>query len=110
MLITLVGSVKQEEAWRMWTRHLTIRGHLVFEAGNYGTLGVDIVKEDWDKTTKVHHEKIRKSDLVLVIPKADGTIGTHTWLDISVAREAGIPVFTVFDYDSRFNDTLSGKP
>ncbi len=106
MIITLVGSVKQEADWRRWTELLTSRGHLVFEAGRYGIVGKDIEQADWDRVTKVHHEKIEHSNLVLVIPKPDGSVGEHTTADILHARKYEVPVFTVFDYDSRFNDSV----
>lgn len=107
MIITLVGSVKQEADWRRWVELLTTRGHMVFEAGRYGTVGKDILQEDWDKITKVHHEKIEHSNLVLVIPKPEGsTFGEHTKADIDHAKKYGIPVFSVFDYDSRLMDVI----
>jgi len=56
--------------------------------------------------TKVHHKKIEHSHLVLVIPKPDGSVGEHTTADILHARKYEVPVFTVFDYDSKFNDSV----
>ena len=77
---------------------------MVFEAGLYGTVGKDILQEDWNKVSHVHHDKIEISQLVLVIPKADGSIGEDTMQDVAHAKKYGIPVFMIFDYDSRLMD------
>lgn len=77
-IICLVGSVKQEDDWRMWVKVLTIRGYVVLEAGLYGTVGESITQETWDLVELVHHKKIEISDVVGVIRKRDGTVGENT--------------------------------
>mgnify|MGYP001612200432 CR=1 FL=1 len=105
-IICLVGSVKQEEDWRMWVKFLTIRGYVVLEVGLYGAVGDSISQPTWDLVTLVHHKKIEMCDVVGVIRKRNGTVGQHTQEDIQYAREHGKMVAKVesITYNGVYND------
>ena len=96
-VICLVGSVKQEKDWRDWNARLTSRGYVVFGAGLYGTLDGGVSQETWELVSRVHWRKIDLSDVVAVIRKKDGTIGTDTLADVEYARSRGKRVVYVED-------------
>jgi hypothetical protein len=82
-IVCLVGSVSQEADWRHYAAELTKRGYVVFEAGSYDK---NVPKETWQLITQIHWRKIELSDIVAIIRKPNGSIGTDTWHDIEFAR------------------------
>jgi hypothetical protein len=79
-VVTLVGSVAQEQDWHHWAEVLTKEGFVVFEAGSYDK---NSPAETWNLITRVHQRKIEISDIVGVIRKPDGSVGEHTKADIA---------------------------
>ena len=94
-IVCLVGSVKQRDDWLRYTARLTALGYVVLEAGLYGTVDEDIVKETWDLVGKVHFQKIRMADMVALIRKPDGTVGKDTQADIDYAKSQNKPIIEV---------------
>lgn len=96
-IVCLVGSVKQQYDWQQWTKTLTSEGCVVLEAGVYGTRGIDVDEETWQKITYIHWKKIEMADIIGVIRKPNKTIGEDTAKDILYAQNRGKKIMDVDD-------------
>ena len=90
MIITLCGSVSHPELIREAARWYTLDGALVFAPE---PMVPPLTEEQRDiMLPEVHRAKIRRSDLVVVIRKPDGTIGESVAAEAAYAKEVGVPV------------------
>ena len=91
-IVTLCGSSKQKADWEYYQRELALRGYCVLNINVY----LALEKENYNEEDEVkqllrelHRQKIRMADIVAVIPKPDGSIGSHTSEEIEYAKSLG---------------------
>ena len=84
-VITLIGSSSQKEDFDRVSHELTMQGYVVISLGVF--LGKSIADDSVEKALlgKVHRAKIDLADIVYVIEKADGTLGTHALRELKYA-------------------------
>lgn len=90
MIVTLCGSVSHPELIREAARWYTLDGHLVFAPEPM--VGPLTDEQRTIMLPEVHHAKIRRSDLVVVIRKPDGSIGDSVRAEAAYAEQVGVPV------------------
>lgn len=90
MIVTLCGSVAHPELIREAARWYTLDGHLVFAPEPM--VGPLTDEQRTIMLPEVHHAKIRRSDLVVVIRKPDGGIGESVRAEAAYAKIIGVPV------------------
>ena len=97
-IVTLCGSSKQKSDWEHYQRTLALKGYCVLNINIY--LGLE--KEDYNREDELkellrqlHRQKIRMADIVAIIPKRDGRVGSHTLEEIKYAEDLGKEVFFV---------------
>lgn len=95
MRITLCGSLKFEQAFKDWSRDLTLSGHVPYSVSVYPS---DAGGKDWYKPEQkvtldlMHLAKIDNSDAIAVL-NVDGYVGESTIKEVAWARIKGKPVF-----------------
>lgn len=90
MIVTLCGSVSHPELIREAARWYTLDGHLVFAPE---PMTAPLTAEQRNiMLPEVHRAKIRRSDLVVVIRKPDGSIGESVRAEVAYAEQVGVPV------------------
>lgn len=89
MIVTLCGSVAYPELLVAADRAYTLAGHHVLTPM---PMGRPVTEEEMAELTDTHHAKIRRSDLVVVIRKPDGSIGESVRAEADYAEQVGVPV------------------
>lgn len=96
MKITLCGSARFEEYFKFWNEMLSLYGHTVYTLSVYPSQkesGKDWYSEEEKKTLdRVHLDKIRNSDAILVI-NPFAYIGESTLKEIEFAEATGKKIF-----------------
>lgn len=90
MIVTLCGSVSHPDLIREAARWYTLDGHLVFAPEPM--VGPLTDEQRNIMLPEVHRAKIRRSDLVVVIRKPDGSIGESVRAEADYAEQVGVPV------------------
>lgn len=92
MVITLVGSTKQEwqEQYRKVNRELSLYGFVVMLVGLFKT-DVPNIEEHRPLLEKLYFQKINMADAVVLIDK--NAVGEHTKLEIDYCTRIGKPVY-----------------
>lgn len=92
MIITLCGSARFEQDFKNWNTKLGLQGHSVFSLSAYPSdqpAGKDWYTEEQKiMLDLVHLNKIRVSDLVLVLNR-DNYVGSSTAREVKWARMLG---------------------
>lgn len=101
MIITLCGSLRFEEEFRLWDERLTLQGYSVFTVSVYPSFKGE--KTWYDEVTKVkldeaHLRKIDASSAILVINK-NGYIGESTAREIRHAELHGKVAYYLYGID-----------
>jgi len=91
-VVTLCGSSTQKEDWEEYQRELALKGYCVLAINVY--LGRETLNHNEENEVKqllreLHRQKIRMADIVAIIPKADGSIGSHTTEEVAYAKQLG---------------------
>ena len=88
LTITLCGSARFEEHWKVWNKVLSLSGHTVF---SLACMPSDNGGKDWytpeqkRRLDAVHKLKIQRSDAIAVL-NVDGYVGESTLSEIEHAR------------------------
>jgi len=90
VIVTLCGSVSHPDLIREAARWYTLDGHLVFAPEPM--VGPLTDEQRNIMLPEVHRAKIRRSDLVVVIRKPDGSIGESVRAEADYAEQVGVPV------------------
>ncbi len=96
MIITLCGSARFEDEFRLWNKILTIAGHLVFSISVYPS--DEPKKKDWytpgikRQLDLVHLAKIANSNGIFVINKW-GYLGESTLTEIAFAKNLAREIY-----------------
>ncbi len=93
-VITLCGSTRFEDEFKMVNKELTLRGHVVISIGVFGHSSDNQI---WDENTKrmldkIHKRKIDLASAIMVINK-DGYIGESTKSEIEYAKATNKEVY-----------------
>lgn len=93
-VITLCGSTRFEDEFKMVNKELTLRGHIVISVGVFGHSSDNKI---WDENTKrlldkIHKRKIDLASAIMVINK-DGYIGESTKSEIEYAKATNKEVY-----------------
>jgi hypothetical protein len=98
MIITLCGSARFEPYFKLWNEVLSLLGHTVYSLAVYPSdkAGVKSWYNEEEKLMldKVHKDKIKASDAVLILNKF-GYVGDSTLSEIAFAREHGKILFAL---------------
>lgn len=97
MIITLCGSLRFEDQFKVWDERLTLAGHTVFTVSVYPS-DKNNEKQWYDDTTKAkldaaHKRKIDVSDAILVI---GDYIGVSTASEIQHALNSNKKIFYIY--------------
>ena len=106
MIYTLCGSSRFPQAFHIVNAHLSLKGHVVISLGLFGHAdepqGARFLTADGDEGTnekvsldRLHFEKIRMSDAIMVI-NVGGYIGSSTRREIEFAKSLGKRVEYLF--------------
>ena len=90
-VVCLVGSTssKWQQRYRQVERELCLAGYVVISVNLFKT-DVDDIEKYRDLLESIHFQKIRMSDVVVLIhPDA---VGTHTALELNYCKKIGKPV------------------
>lgn len=89
MIVTLCASAAHPHLIRQAAQGLTLEGHVVLAPE---PIEHPVSSHVEAVLTKVHEEKIRMCDVVVVIRKPDGSVGESVSREISYAEAVGKPV------------------
>jgi hypothetical protein len=91
-VITLCGSTKYEDYFRLVNRYLTLAGNIVFSVGHFPHGESKVLLDE------VHKGKIDLSDCIYVI-NPGGYIGESTWSEIEYAADSCKEIYPL-DWDT----------
>lgn len=86
MIVTLCGSVSYPELLRAAARYYALAGHQVLAPD---PMGREVTPEEMADLTEAHHAKIRRADLVVIVPKPDESIGESVQAEAAYAKQIG---------------------
>lgn len=99
-IICICGSTKFKEEINEANKALTLEGHIVLAPSVFGHSGDAITEEQKEELDKLHLQKIRMADKVLVV-NPNGYIGSSTKKEIEYANKLG--KFVSFTYNNKCN-------
>lgn len=105
MIVTLCGSARFEDEFKRANEQLSLAGHVVFTLSVYPS---DKNNKSWytdkqkETLDKVHFEKIRHSDAVVLIAPG-GYVGESTSRELAFAHDTGLPIYCAYQGRDEFN-------
>ena len=106
LIVTLCGSTRFKDEFIKWNYHFTKAGAIVLMPGVFHHCGDEMTEEQGEMIRKLHYQKIRMSDLVVIVNK-DNYIGDATKKEIELAKMLDIPIIYCYHEDDKEEKELT---